>query len=48
MLEIMTSKKDLGVFTDQELEFHQHVAKAFIKASCMLGLVRATFTCLLS
>ena len=43
-----TSEKDLGVTIDKELKFHQHihVASAVKKASRMLGLVKATFTCL--
>ena len=41
-----TSEKDLGVTIDKELKFHQHIASAVKKASRMLGLVKATFTCL--
>ena len=40
------SKKDLGVTMDSELKFHSHIANAVNKASRMLGLVKATFTCL--
>ena len=39
-------KKDLGVVVDKGLKFHLHVSKAVSKASRMLGLVRATFSCL--
>ncbi len=39
-------EKDLGVFIDEELKFHVHVSKAVNKASRLLGLIRATFTCL--
>jgi len=46
MLEIMLNDKDLGVFIDEELKFHQHVAKAVNNISHLLGLVRATFICL--
>ena len=45
-LEPTTDEKDLGVTIDQDLKFHLHVSKAVNKASRMLGLVRATFTCL--
>jgi hypothetical protein len=46
MLNTTSCVKDLGVFIDEDLKFHQHVAMAVNKASRMLGLVRATFTCL--
>jgi len=39
-------EKDLGVFIDEELNFHAHVSKAEEKASRLLGLIRATCTCL--
>ena len=45
-LETTTNEKDLGVIIDEQLKFHQHVTTAVNKASRMLGLVRATFTCL--
>ena len=45
-LESITDEKDLGVTIDQDLKFHLHVSKAVNKASRMLRLVRATFTCL--
>jgi len=38
MLEMMTSKKDLGVFIDEELKFHQHVAKAVNNADQLTAL----------
>ena len=41
-----SSERDLGVFIDQDLKFHVHVTKAANKASRLLGLIRATFTCL--
>jgi len=44
-LEAIT-EEDLGVTIDRELKFHIHVNKAVNKASIMLGLVRATFTCI--
>ena len=39
-------EKDLGFCIDEELKFHAHVSSAVKKASRMLGLIRATFTCL--
>ena len=45
-LATTTQEKDLGVIVDEELKFHPHVTQAVKKASRMLGLVRATFTCL--
>ena len=39
-------EKDLGVIMDNELKFHKHKAYAVKKASKILGLFRATFTCL--
>ena len=45
-LEAITEEKDLGVTIDRDLKFHMHVYKAMNKASRMLGLVRATFTCI--
>jgi len=45
-LDETTNEKDLGVFIDKELKFHSHISKAVSKASRMLGLIRATFTCL--
>jgi len=39
-------EKDLGVFIDEELKFHAYVSKAVEKASRLLDLIRATFTCL--
>ena len=40
-----TSEKDLGVTIDGELKFHSHIANTVNKASRMLGLMKATFTC---
>ena len=45
-LETTTVEKDLGVCIDRDLKFHHHRAKAVNNASRILGLVRATFTCL--
>ena len=42
----MTEEKDLGVYIDEQLKFHVHVAKAVGTASRMLELVRHTFICL--
>ena len=44
-LEAITDEKNLGVTIDRDLKFHMHVSKAVNKASIMLGLIRATFTC---
>ena len=41
-----SEEKDLGVIIDEELKFHKHVAAAVKKSSRMLGIIRATFTCL--
>ena len=41
-----SEEKDIGVIIDEELKFHKHVAAAVEKSSRMLGLIRATFTCL--
>ena len=46
LLEDTRNEKDLGVYIDDELKFHDHVSKAVAKASRLLGLIRATFTCL--
>ena len=45
-LEATSDEKDLGVTIDSDLKFQAHVSKAVNKASRMLGLVRATFTCI--
>ena len=45
-LTVTTEEKDLGVIIDDELKFHKHVSAAVKKSSRMLGLIRATFTCL--
>jgi len=45
-LEAITEEKDLGVTVERDLKFHIHVFTAVNKASIMLGLVRATFTCI--
>ena len=39
-------ENDLGVIMDNELKYHKHTAYAVKKASKMIGLFRATFTCL--
>ena len=45
-LTITAEEKDLGVIMDIELIFPKHTAYMVKKASKMLGLFRATFTCL--
>jgi hypothetical protein len=47
-VDIVNSKeeKDLGVFIDEDLKFHTHVAYAVKKANRMLGCVKHTFTTL--
>jgi len=45
-LEAITEEKDLDVTINRDLKFHMHVSKAMNKTSRMLGLVRATFTCI--
>jgi len=45
-LEAITEENDLGVTIDRDLKFRMYVSKAVNKASRMLGLVRATFTCI--
>jgi len=45
-LEAITEEKDLGVTIDRDLKFHMHVSKVVNKVSIILGLVRATFTCI--
>ncbi|KAK2150434.1 hypothetical protein LSH36_405g02065 [Paralvinella palmiformis] len=44
ILEDTRNERDLGVYIDEELKFHDHVSKAVAKASRLLGLIRATFT----
>ena len=44
--EAITEEKDLGVTIDWDLILHIHVSKTVNKASRMIGLVRATFTCI--
>ena len=46
LLITYTSEKDLGITIDSELKFQTHIANAVNKASRMLGLVKATYTCL--
>ena len=46
MEAIITEEKDLGVTVDRDLKFLMHFSKAANKASIMVGLVRATFTCI--
>jgi len=45
-LEAIIEEKDLSVTIDRDMKFHMHVSKVVNKASRMLGLVRATFTCI--
>ena len=46
ILEDTRNERNLGVYIDKELKFHDDVSKAVAKASRLLGLIRATFTCL--
>jgi len=46
ILEDTRNERNLGVYIGGELKFHDNVYKAVAKASRMLGLIRATFTCL--
>ena len=46
LLESTEDEKDLGVITDNHLNYKKHVISAVNKASRMLGLIRSTFTCL--
>ena len=46
ILQDTRKESDLRVYIDEELKFHNHVSKAAAKASGLLGLIRATFTCL--
>lgn len=39
-------EKDLGVFVDDALKFRDHVSHAVNKASRLLGLIKATFSCI--
>ena len=39
-------EKDLGVYIDNKLKFHDHVAHAIDKGNKMLGLIKNTFSCL--
>ena len=47
-IELQSTKveKDLGVYVDEELKFHQHISLAFNKSSRMLWLIKKTFSCL--
>ena len=45
-LQITPCEKDLGVYIDNKLKFHDHVAHAVDKGNRMLGLVKNTFSCL--
>ena len=42
----ITDEQDLGATIDQDLKFHMHMLKVVNKASRVLGLVWATFTCI--
>ena len=44
ILENTRNVRDLVVYIDEELKFHDHVSKAVAKVSRLLGLIRATFT----
>ena len=39
-------EKDLGVCVDDRLKFKEHVSHAVNKGSRLLGMIRATFSCL--
>ena len=39
-------EKEIGVIIDEELKFHKYVAATVYKSTRMLGLIRATFPCL--
>ena len=45
-LQSTPCEKDLGVFIDNKLKFHDHVAHAVNKGNRMLGLIKNTFSCL--
>ena len=45
-LEAIIETKDLGVTIDRDLKFHMHVSKWVNEGSRMLGLVKATLTCI--
>ena len=45
-LQITPCEKDLGVYIDNKLKFHDHVAHAVNKGNRMLGLIKNTFSCL--
>jgi len=42
ILEDTRNERDLGIYTDEELKFHDHVSKAVAKASHLLGLIQTT------
>lgn len=44
ILKKTTVEKDLGVHIDNELKFHNHVAKAVLKANRILGMIKNTFS----
>jgi len=46
LLEESRNERDLGVYIEEELKFHGYASKTVAKASHLLGLIRATFTCL--
>ena len=39
-------EKDLSVYVNEELKFHQHISFAVNMASRMLWLIKKTFSCL--
>jgi len=39
-------EKDLSVYVDEELKFHQHISFAVNKSSRILWLIKKTFSCL--
>ena len=45
-LHTSSMEKDLGVFVDDRYKFQKHVSHAVNKASRILGMIRATLSCL--
>jgi len=47
-IELQSTKveKDIGVYVDEKLKFHQHISFAVNKSSRMMWLIKKTFSCL--
>ena len=45
-LQSTPCEKDLGIYIDNKLKFHDYVAHAINKGNKMLGLIKNTFSCL--